>query len=153
MSQPYKTIIQQTNQLFKESNTLRLNCISYTPLICKTHTEPLFQRSNVLKVTDLVSLNQCLLIHKFKANRLPPTFKSAGLSSSIKDSDYNYKHNNVNRDYLCYYPHYQAVKAWNCTNIDIKCQGEEELFQQRFISSKVFSYEYECSKQNCYSCK
>ena len=123
------------------------------------HTDPLFQRFNVLKVTDIVRLNQCLLIHKFRANRLPPTFNSffkpmsSGPSSSIKDSDYNYKHNNVNRDYLCYYPHYQAVKAWNCTNIDIKCQGEEELFKQRFISSKVFSYESECLKRNCYSCK
>ena len=99
------------------------------------HTDPLFKSFNILKVTNIISLNQCTFVHKFRAKRLPKTFDNffeqipLRSSSGILNSDYNYKHKNINHNYLFYLPHYQLVQSWNCTNMFIKCQGEENEFK------------------------
>ena len=123
-----------------------------------SHTNLIFKNNNLLKVSDLINLNQCLLLHKFRAKRLPQTFSTFFVPMSsdtqhISDSDYNYHHNQINQTHLCYFPHYQAVKSWNCTPINIKCEGEEEQFKYAFIKYKLSNYETECFKRNCYSCR
>ena len=131
-----------------------LACAKYA-----AHTDPLFKKFRILKATDLIHLDQCLLVHKFRANRLPCTFKtffnpiSNNSSISITDSDFNYKHHPINHKTLCYLPHYQTVKSWNCTKMSVKCNGEEDIFKNDFIENKLLSYETECYKLNCYSCK
>ena len=124
------------------------------------HTDPIFKKLNILKVEDLISLNQTLFIHKYRAGRLPSSFNnffsniiSNSTSTTIKDSDFNFKHNIINQDNLCYLPHYQIVKSWNCTSTSIKCQGEENQFKLDYINVKISLYETECYKRNCYSCK
>ena len=109
-----------TNILTIQKRAVRsLSCAKY-----RAHTDPLFKIHKILKATDLISLNQCLLIHKFRSNKLPSTFKSffehspSNSAVGITYSDYNYPHHPINVKTLCHFPHYQSVKSWNFTNLN-----------------------------------
>ena len=40
------------------------------------HTEPLFRKNNILKVTDLHTLRALIFMHKLKSDKLPNSFKN-----------------------------------------------------------------------------
>jgi hypothetical protein len=123
------------------------------------HTDQIFRSLKILKVPDLINLNQVLFIHKARSSRLPLSFVNyfkpicAGPSAGIRDSDYNYTTANINYKALCYLPTFQMIKTWNSTNLQIKCEGEENAFKSKFINHKLDLYDTECLVRNCYSCK
>jgi hypothetical protein len=124
------------------------------------HTDPIFRSLNILKVPDLINLNQVLFIHKSRSGQLPLSFdnyfnplKTTGSAAGIRDADYNYKTPIIKSTNLCYIPYFQMIKTWNCTHMHIKCEGEESSFKSKFIDHKLDSYNTECLVRNCYSCK
>ena len=127
------------------SNIVTIQKRAVRNIVCakyRAHTDPIFKQLNILKAEDLINLDQCLFVHKYRSNRLPLPFKSfftsqSSSSSFITHADYNFKHNNINHEYLCHFPLYKIVKTWNCTNINVKCQGEEKQFKIDYIHSKL----------------
>jgi hypothetical protein len=125
----------------------------------RAHADPLFQSLKILKIPDLIRLNQTLFVHKYRSDRLPPSFSNyltpntVGPSSGIRHADYNYQSSRINVPALCYMPTYQLIKSWNCTPISIKSEGEEDNFKLLYISKVLESYDFECLKARCYSCQ
>ena len=56
---------------------------------------------------------------------------------AITDSDFNYCHHPLNNNMLCYLPHYYNVKSWNCADLDIKCEGEDDQFKKQIWSKQT----------------
>ena len=51
-----------------------------------SHTNPLFLESKILKISDYISRENCLLVHKFFSNSLSTAFEGYfDLSSSVHD--------------------------------------------------------------------
>ena len=101
------------------SNIVTIQKRAVRNIVCakyRAHTDPIFKQLNILKAEDLINIDQCLFVHKYRSNRLPLPFKSFFTSQSFSSScithaDYNFKHNNVNHEYLCHFPSYKIVKS------------------------------------------
>ena len=121
------------------------------------HTDPLFKMYNILKLSDLVSLNQTVLVRQFKNNQLPQSFQ--GFSQNIpaaeqksRDDDYNQKSKYPSNNNLMYYPSVQLLRNWNCNSLAIKSESKITVLKLTNKTSKISNYEDDCLKVNCYIC-
>ena len=122
------------------------------------HTEPLFQSLKILKFQDLVTLERCVLAHKFKHNKLPDSFFPDFLSP-ISLSEMSRR-----QDPECYAPlpnfhHFtprsptsRIITSWNALPHPTKLIGCYKAFKADIISAFLLSYSELCSLQNCKSC-
>ena len=120
------------------------------------HTDPLFKKHKILKVTDLIHLNQSIFVRQFKNAKLPQSFNSffGGIPTydhKCRDDDYNLKL--PSRNGQLHFPSCQIVRNWNQNNIILKSESDIATFKEDFILSKLNSYDEECLKVNCLACK
>ena len=96
------------------------------------HTDHLFKMFNIIKVSDLISLNQTIFVRHFKNYHFPALFHGFFPNIPLADQksrDDNYKIKNkclVNNSML-FYPSVQLLRN----------------------GSKISNYEEDCVKQNC----
>ena len=127
-----------------------------TRSLYNAHTDPLFKKHKILKVIDLIQLNQSIFVRQFKNGKLPDSF--TGFFDDIpfndqksRDDDYNLqRQSNID---LLHFPSSQIIRKWNQNHISLKSEAEVETFKEDFIKKKLNSYDEECSKQNCHACR
>ena len=127
-----------------------------TRSLYNAHTDPLFKKHKILKVNDLIQLNQSIFVRQFKNGKLPDSF--TGFFDDIpfndqksRDDDYNLqRQSNID---LLHFPSSQIIRKWNQNHISLKSEAEVETFKEDFIKKKLNSYDDECSKQNCHACR
>ena len=120
------------------------------------HSDPLFRKHNILKLGDLIQLNQSIFVQQFKNRKLPESFD--GFFQNIpynerksRDDDYNLrKPTNIA---LLHFPSAQIVRNWNQNHLTLKSEADMAVFKEDFIQKKLKTYDEECSKANCSACK
>ena len=122
------------------------------------HTDPLFKKHNILKLSDLIQLNQTLFVRQYKNGKLPESF--LGFFQDIpfneqksRDDDYNLKQKLATTNALLYFPSCQIIRNWNQNNILLKSEADISNLKEDFVQKKINSYDEECVKPNCYTCK
>ena len=122
------------------------------------HTDPLFKKHNILKLSDLIQLNQTLFVRQFKNGKLPESF--FGFFQDIpfneqksRDDDYNLKQKHATTSALLYFPSCQIIRSWNQNNMLLKSEADIANLKEDFIQKKINSYDEDCVKPNCYMCK
>ena len=121
------------------------------------HTDPLFKKYKILKLFDLISLNQTLFVRHFKNNHLPLSFNNFFQNIPLeekksRDDDYNLKNKNLTSNNLLYFPSVQLLRNWNCNSLTVKAETCVGVLKSEIKTSKIFNYEEDCVKQNCYVC-
>ena len=120
------------------------------------HTDPLFKKHKLLKVTDLIQLNQSIFVRQFKNAKLPQSFHCFFDGVPInehkcRDDDYNLKR--PLRNNQLHFPSSQIVRNWNQNNVLLKSEADIATLKEDFILGKLNSYDEECFKINCLACK
>ena len=122
------------------------------------HTDPLFKKHNILKLSDLIQLNQTLFVRHYKNGKLPESF--FGFFQDIpfneqksRDDDYNLKQKHLTTPALLYFPSCQIIRSWNQNNMLLKSEADISNLKEDFIQKKISSYDEDCVKPNCYMCK
>ena len=121
------------------------------------HTDPLFKQYSILKLNDLVNLDQNIFVRQFKNGKLPPSFKDffynlSSTAQKTRDDDYNLEAKHLTNNLLFYYPSVQLIRNWNRNTIVVKAQAEISLMKSEFKICQINKYEDECVKLNCYVC-
>ena len=91
------------------------------------HSEPLFKELEILKLTDLVTLHNALLMYHYYYNLLPSSFENffqtvASIHSynTRLDSKSTYYINTIKTNYGKFNIRFAAVKVWNHLDESIK---------------------------------
>ena len=120
------------------------------------HTDPLFKKHKILKVNDLIQLNQSIFVRQFKNGKLPESF--IGFFRDIpfndrksRDDDYNLQRQS-NIEFL-HIPSCQIIRSWNQNHLCLKSEADVTALKEDFIQKKLNSYDEECSKANCSACQ
>ena len=121
------------------------------------HTDPLFKQHDMLKLSDLIKLNQTIFVRQHKNGRLPTSFHNFFQDippdeQKSRDDDYNLKPKEVADRSLLYFPGNQIIRAWNSNNLLIKSEADCAILKESFKQNKLELYEEDCLKQNCYVC-
>ena len=120
------------------------------------HSDPLFRKHSILKLGDLIQLDQSIFVRQFKNGKLPESF--LGFFQNIpfneqksRDDDYNLrKPTNIA---LLHFPSSQIARSWNQNHLLLKSEADITAFKEDFIQTKLRSYDEECTKPNCNACK
>ena len=120
------------------------------------HTDPLFKKHKILKLGDLIQLNQSIFVRQFKNGKLPDSF--SGFFHDIpfneqksRDDDYNLQRQS--KIALLHFPSSQIIRSWNQNHLSLKSEADVAALKENFIQKKLDSYEEECSKPNCHACR
>ena len=146
-----------TTKSLEEISTVQRKAVRVlTRSTYNAHTDPIFKKHKILKVADLVHLNQSIFVRQFKNAKLPQSFNSffEGIPThehKCRDDDYNLKR--PSRNGQLHFPSCQIVRNWNQNNILLKSEADIATFKEDFILSKINSYDEECFKVNCLACK
>ena len=110
------------------------------------HSEPLFMKLNILKLTDLVTLHNALLMYNYHRNLLPSSFENffktvASIHSynTRLASKSTYYLNNIKTNYGKFNFRFAAVKVWNNVDESIK-HLPLKSFINKFMSNILQSY-------------
>ena len=123
-----------------------------------SHTDVLFRKFKFLKHDYLIQLNQCIFICQYCYKQLPKSFDKMfqylpPSEQVLCDHDYNFQQKNYNKKFLCQFPIVQILNTWNSSHLLIKAEADITLMKTPFIAKKLSTYEEECLKQYCYTCK
>ena len=120
------------------------------------HSDPLFRKHSILKLSDLIQLNQSIFVRQFKNGKLPDSFNDFFQNipfneQKSRDDDYNLrKPTNIA---LLHFPSAKIVRSWNQNHLTLKSEADMAVFKEDFIQKKLKTYDEECSKANCSACK
>ena len=120
------------------------------------HSDPLFRKHSILKLSDLIQLNQSIFVRQFKNGKLPDSFNDFFQNipfneQKSRDDDYNLrKPTNIA---LLHFPSAQIVRSWNQNHLTLKSEADITAFKEDFIQKKLKTYDEECSKANCSACQ
>ena len=118
-----------TTKSLEEISTIQRKALRVlTRSTYNAHTDPILKKHKILKVTDLIHLNQSIFVRQFKNAKLPQSFNSffEGIPThehKCRDDDYNLKR--PSRNGQLHFPSCLIVRDWNQNNI---------LLNQRQIS-------------------
>ena len=122
------------------------------------HANPIFKSMGLVKVSDLIKINQIIMVKKFKKGFLPTTieplftFKSDAnerLTIGYLDHFATQLPGSYN---IGLFPINEACKAWNTCPPGIK--NLQKLKQIKTALNEFFISKYNtiCANQNCYPC-
>ena len=145
----------------KKIENLQKKCIRNIALKSfRSHTEPLFKDLNVLKLSERISFNRSIFMHKYRNINLPKSFldiftdaSNTNLSHYNRHIDYNYDTQPANKRYLENFPLKQIIFNWNSLSLELKSTADPLEFAtmlKRYYLSKYKS-EMDCS-HDCYTC-
>ena len=123
------------------------------------HTSLLFKELRLLNIHDLISFNQSLFIRKYKNSQLPdsfnniyPSVEDVPIARRTRHDDFNLTHQRPIKKQYFFFPSLRCINTFNALDIEIKSISEIKQFREE-LSSYFFSrYDFECDRENCYSC-
>ena len=123
------------------------------------HTDALFKLCNVLKLEDIVIIQELKFFYNFENGMLPKYFYLECFLIKYEGSKYNTRQNLQLKPYisrLCLKSlKYNIPNTVNCckTNIISKVQTHSmDGFNSYFKKMTIQSYQVQCTIVNCYSC-
>ena len=125
----------------------------------KAHSEPIFKKLQILKLSDKFAYCRSLFMHQYKNNKLPVSFSDKFIDITSTDdlqtrhNDYNFVNKPACKSYLEKFPYKQILSNWNSLSIDLKSTADGETFQQ--MLKEMYLSKYSCESQclgPCYSC-
>jgi len=123
------------------------------------HTEPLFRKNNILKVTDLHTLRALIFMHKLKSDKLPNSFKNMNFFiPHIRPTREIYLHmaqtKRSRTKYSASLPLHNFPKMWN--NLSPQLQGLVSTMSfKRQVSNHLigaYSISVICDNVRCRQC-
>ncbi len=125
------------------------------------HTEPIFKSLNLLKVKDILKLQELKFYYKFRHNKLPHYLQQLPFhyNRDIHNHETRQKNNlhvqKTNHEYAKYCIRYNLPKSVNSTPNCIIDKIETHSLQGYAIYIKkqiITSYQESCNIENCYIC-
>ena len=124
----------------------------------QAHTDPLFLKLNILKITDLIVFERAMIVYNFRHRNLPESFDrnyfefiSAAELTRTNDPLFIKLPKDVCKT-LSRTPYLMIAKAWNSVPYHIKLTANKTKFKSNLTAHLVSSYNSVCSKLNCRSC-
>ena len=129
-----------------------------------SHTEPLFKQTNILKVSDICTLNEIKLYYKLINKQLPLYFNSFTCEANSDIHGYNTRSRNklhipkTNHDFAQNNLIYRIIQPLNKLpdNVIRKMyRPTHSIYGLTSYSKKYFisNYKTECTNENCYTCQ
>ena len=122
------------------------------------HTEPIFRSLGILKLRDLILLERCTLVHKFRHGKLPVAFAANFLTPvdvltmSRRDDPECYSPPPNNHPSTPCSPTAKLISSWNSLPHHLKIIGCQKLFKSSLTQFFLDSYTEVCSELNCRAC-
>jgi hypothetical protein len=117
------------------------------------HTDPLFERLQLLKFDDLYSLNVGIFMYKYINSKLPSSFNGMFQSLSEPNRTKNFILEKTKKRYLDFFPKVILPKLWNALNLELKTSQTLNLLKRGFKAETFSTYKsFRCLKHACYSC-
>ena len=127
-----------------------------------SHTEPLFKQTNILKVSDICTLNEIKFYYKLINKQLPQYFNSFTCEANSDIHGYNTRTRNklhtlkTNHDFAQKSLRYRIIQTINKLPDNVigkmrthSIYGLTNYAKKYFISN----YKTECTIENCYTCQ
>ena len=103
-----------------QNNALRI--ITFCPAF-RDHVTPIYAAQNILKIKDLISLKNILLIHDYLKNKLPKTFNDYYELEQYQDPQY------VEAPRLTQIP--ARFREYELTEADMQPQNHNDIYRFR----------------------
>ena len=140
----------------------KTSCKILTASKYNSHTEPLFKQTNILKVTDICTLNEIKLYYKLINKHLPQYFNSFTCEANSDIHGYNTRTRNklhtlkTHHDFAQKSLRYRIIQTINKLPDNVigkmrthSIYGLTNYAKKYFISN----YKTECTIENCYTCQ
>jgi hypothetical protein len=119
-----------------------------------SHTDPLFERMQLLKFEDLFSLNVGTFMYKYINLKLPASFNGMFKSLSEPNRTKNFRLEKTKQKYLDSFPKVVLPKVWNSFNFELKNSQALNSLKRKFKAETFSTYKsFRCLKPACYSCE
>jgi hypothetical protein len=140
-------------------------------LICdekyNAHSEPLFKKLEILKITDMISLSKLKFMHQYSYNNLPISFLQTWATNQerrdrntnipapllLRNNDDLYEP--LSRlEHVSKFPLYNFPKIWNSVPRDVKSISNFNSFSKCIKANYLFNYDanFRCTRLFCLVC-
>jgi len=122
------------------------------------HANPLFKNLGLVKASDLIKINQVVLLKKFKKGFLPSTIEPLFTYKSDANERLTIGYLDQfatilpGRYHIGLFPISEACKTWNSCPVGIKNQLKLKQVKSMLNDFYISKYEVDCSNINCYPC-
>ena len=122
----------------------------------RAHTDPLFKRNGILKLTDIYKLQAAVFIYDYKHSKLPLSFENFYCSGNVRSTRQS---NNIplptprtNFSGGSFY--YNVPKIWNSLDITTKLISNKNCFIRTIKNNYKSHYaeQVSCNNPNCIDC-
>ena len=104
------------------------------------HTDPLFDKMNILKVEDLFTFNAAKFVFKLNNELLPESFNNFLAPFSIPNRTNSYLLNKAKTDHLKQFPSYYLPIIWNKLNFKLKLESKFTTFKEELLDQLLAKY-------------
>ena len=128
----------------------------------RSHTDPLFQKYNILKFDDLVYYNQCTFMHKLLLKKQPKSFcdffkKTPNFDRPLPDivrRRFIYEVDKLKNESVGRLPTATLPRAWNSLSEDLKLIVSHSSFKKSLYNSLIDKYptSIKCFDFSCPDC-
>ena len=121
------------------------------------HLDPFLISNKLLNLTDQLEYNKIIFMHKFRFDKLPPSF--INMFQYKNDSDINrLRHDDGNfhlptNDLLVVSPVTKCVLAWNALPNCLRSTHSPKLFKKELKDYFISKYSPVCVDTNCWPCR
>ena len=122
------------------------------------HANPIFKSMGLVKVSDLIKINQIIMVKKFKKGFLPATVEPLFIYKSEANERLTIGHLDhfaaqlPGKYNIGLFPINEACKAWNTCPAGIKNLPKLKQIKSALIEFFISKYSTICSNVNCYPC-
>ena len=119
-----------------------------------SHTDPIFNKLNILKFEDLFKYNSCNFMHKCINNKLPPSFQDFFTPFSVPNRTHSFKQDKLKNDSNLHFPSYFLPKFWNSNSLVLKCTVSHKAFKKELAKTYISKYaeHVRCNYDECVDC-
>ena len=121
------------------------------------HSILLYKKLEILKVTDLITLNRCIEVCKFRKNLLPSSLEKY-FKYQAETGDRRLSENELNLSIPIttgqgteLFPIPELIREWNRIPVHIKKLDKLSHFKSQLKSYLLEKYILDCTTPNCYS--
>ncbi len=111
----------------------------------RSHTEPLFKSSMILKIEDMYNAEVALFMYKFHNNLLPSSFTDFHISKPSLISMVTRQSGQMRRDrprtnFSSRLPKHNFPKIWNSINTELRLSNSRYIFKRKIKSILLHKY-------------
>ena len=143
-----RKLLGKIEQLQKKA----VRCISNSSY--NSHTEPLFGKLKLLKLSDIFDIASKTIMFKYKTGKLPKSFDNMFEELALGNRAMSYRIEKIRHTSLNIFPKVYLPKIWNALPLDVKSSSSIKIFQKSIKNVAFETYEtFQCSNNKCYACK